>query len=196
MGHQNAITDQNQAVGVVPFYLLLAGRSREDRTMVTLACAVVAYLRSLFLPRHKRVLEAVALRDNGLNLSLCEQHRFPLSDVFRLSFPPSKLCAYRSRAGGAGFTAFHRAPGRRSRAGLAPVSRREKVPPRVQRMRADDLLAAVFPEALACQENIQSDIAISPHPLIREMMKDVLTEALDLEGLERVLGDIAPGGCA
>src|SRR5438874_76801 len=94
--------------------------------MVTLACAVVAYLRSLFLPRHKRVLEAVALRDNGLNLSLGEQHRFPLSDVFRLSFPPSKLCAYRSRAGGAGFTAFHRAPGRRSRAGLAPVSRREK----------------------------------------------------------------------
>src|SRR6266699_2810152 len=105
---------------------------------------LVAYLRSLFLPRHKRVLEAVALRDNGLNLSLGEQHRFPLSDVFRLSFPPSKLCAYRSREGGAGFTAFHRAPGRRSRAGLAPVSRREKVPPRVQRMRADDLLAAVF----------------------------------------------------
>src|SRR2546429_432610 len=105
---QNAITDQNQAVGVVPFYLLLAGRPREDRTMVTLACAVVAYLRSLFLPRHKRVLEAVALRDNGLNLSLGEQHRFPLSDVFRLSFPPSKLCAYRSRAGGACFDCLGR----------------------------------------------------------------------------------------
>src|SRR5437660_10464768 len=140
--------------------------------MVTLACAVVAYLRSLFLPRHKRVLEAVALRDNGLNLSLGEQHRFPLSAVFRLSFPPSKLCAYRSRAGGAGFTAFHRAPGRRSRAGLAPVSRREKVPPRVQRMRADDLVAAVFPQAPGLQENIRADMRISPHLHARQVVKE------------------------
>src|SRR2546429_9253699 len=119
--------------------------------MVTLACAVVAYLRSLFLPRHKRVLEAVALRDNGLNLSLGEQHRFPLSDVFRLSFPPSKLCAYRSRAGGAGFTAFHRAPGRRSRAGLAPVSRRGESPPPGQRLRADDFLGAGLSPGPSCQ---------------------------------------------
>ena len=59
----------------------------------------------------------------------------------------------------------------------------KKVPPQIQRMRADDLLAAVFPEALACQENIDGEIEIPDHPLIREVMKDVLTEAMDIEGL-------------
>jgi hypothetical protein len=61
VGHQNAITDQNQAVGAVPFYLLLAGHP-SIKIEPWLACAVVAYLRSLFLPRHKLALEAVALR--------------------------------------------------------------------------------------------------------------------------------------
>src|SRR5580700_7911040 len=69
----------------------------------------------------------------------------------------------------------------------------KKVPPPIQRMRADDLLAAVFPEAQACQENIEGDITISNHPLIREVMKDVLTEAMDIDGLERVLEGIVEG---
>ena len=60
-------------------------------------------------------------------------------------------------------------------------------------MRAEDLLAAVFPQAIACQENIVGDIAIPDHLLVRETMNDVLDEALDLEGLQRVLGDIAAG---
>jgi ATP-dependent Lhr-like helicase len=60
-------------------------------------------------------------------------------------------------------------------------------------MRADDLLAAVFPEALACPENLEGEIVLSDHPLIRETMKDVLTEALDLEGLQRVLTDMGEG---
>src|SRR5262249_13866145 len=60
-------------------------------------------------------------------------------------------------------------------------------------MRADDLLASVFPEAQACQENIVGEIKIPDHPLISEVMKDVLTEAMDLGGLERVLRDIDEG---
>jgi ATP-dependent helicase Lhr and Lhr-like helicase len=55
------------------------------------------------------------------------------------------------------------------------------------------LLAAVFPEALACPENLEGEIVLSDHPLIRETMKDVLTEALDIEGLQRVLTDMAEG---
>ena len=58
----------------------------------------------------------------------------------------------------------------------------KKVPPQIQRMRAEDLLAAVFPQALACLENIVGDIEIPDHPLVRETMKDVLTEALDSRG--------------
>jgi ATP-dependent Lhr-like helicase len=69
----------------------------------------------------------------------------------------------------------------------------KKVPPQIQRMRSDDLLAAVFPEAVACQENISGDIAIPDHPLARETMKDALTEAMDVEGLKNVLADISSG---
>ena len=69
----------------------------------------------------------------------------------------------------------------------------KKVAAPIQRMRADDLLASVFPEAQACQENIVGEIKIPEHPLIGEVMKDVLTEAMDIEGLERVLRDIDEG---
>ena len=69
----------------------------------------------------------------------------------------------------------------------------KKVPPPIQRMRSDDLLAAVFPEALACQENISGEIVIPHHPLVREAMKDALTEAMDVEGLKDLLSAIASG---
>ena len=69
----------------------------------------------------------------------------------------------------------------------------KKVAPQIQRMRAEDLLGAVFPQALACQENIVGDIAIPDHPLVRETMKDVLTEALDVDGLKRVLSGLVEG---
>jgi ATP-dependent Lhr-like helicase len=60
-------------------------------------------------------------------------------------------------------------------------------------MQADDLLAAVFPDAAACQENIEGDIQLPNHPLVREVMKDVLTEAMDIDGLKEVLSRIADG---
>ena len=60
----------------------------------------------------------------------------------------------------------------------------KKVPPQIQRMRSDDLLASVFPDVAACQENIVGDIQIPDHPLVNEVMKDVLTEAMDLDGLK------------
>jgi ATP-dependent Lhr-like helicase len=60
-------------------------------------------------------------------------------------------------------------------------------------MRSDDLLASVFPDVAACQENIEGDIKIPDHPLVGEVMKDVLTEALDIEGLSEVLRGIEQG---
>ena len=62
----------------------------------------------------------------------------------------------------------------------------KKVPPQIQRMRSDDLLASVFPDVAACQENIVGDIQIPDHPLVKEVMKDVLTEAMDLEGVKEL----------
>ncbi|HVH86297.1 MAG TPA: hypothetical protein VM912_06205, partial [Terriglobales bacterium] len=69
----------------------------------------------------------------------------------------------------------------------------KKVPPQILRIRSDDLLAAVFPDVAACQENIEGDIKIPDHPLVREVMKDVLTEAMDIEGLKHVLRGMADG---
>ena len=69
----------------------------------------------------------------------------------------------------------------------------KKVPPQIQRMMSDDLLAAVFPDVAACQENIVGDIQIPDHPLVRDVMKDVLNEAMDLEGLRHLLHEISAG---
>ena len=69
----------------------------------------------------------------------------------------------------------------------------KRIAPQVQRTRSDDLLASVFPQVAACQENIEGDIQIPDHPLIKEVMKDVLTEAMDLEGLIALLAGIRTG---
>ena len=63
----------------------------------------------------------------------------------------------------------------------------------MQRLQSDDLLASVFPDVAACQENIEGDIQIPNHPLIREVMKDVLTEAMDVDGLLALLERIDRG---
>ena len=69
-----------------------------------------------------------------------------------------------------------------------------KVPPPLQRMRSDDLLAAAFPEQVACQDNAPpGDIEVPDHPLVFETMRDCTTEAMDLDGFKRVLGDIDRG---
>ncbi|MGE5760740.1 MAG: ATP-dependent DNA helicase, partial [Gemmatimonadota bacterium] len=66
-----------------------------------------------------------------------------------------------------------------------------KVPTPLQRMEAEDLSAAVFPDQLACPENLAGDREIPDHPLIRQTIEDCLTEAMDLAGLVRVLEGIA-----
>ena len=69
----------------------------------------------------------------------------------------------------------------------------KKVPAQIQRMRSDDLLASVFPDAAACFENIEGARKIPDHPLVGEVMKDVLTEAMDVEGFKSVLRGMASG---
>jgi ATP-dependent Lhr-like helicase len=67
------------------------------------------------------------------------------------------------------------------------------VPIHILRLQSDDLLASVFPDVAACQENVEGDIKIPDHPLVREVMKDVLTEAMDLDGFLATLDGIADG---
>jgi ATP-dependent helicase Lhr and Lhr-like helicase len=150
-------------------------------------------LRKKFCRSFNFELQAAAT-DNGLNISLAEQHSFPLADVFQFVHPASARAVLEQAAlASPMFTARWRWDAGRALA-LLRFQGGKRVPPNIQRMRADDLLAGVFPEALACQENIEGEIQIPDHPLIREVMKDVLTEAMDIEGFLRVLGDIHGGG--
>ena len=69
----------------------------------------------------------------------------------------------------------------------------KKVPPPIQRMRAEDLLASVFPDQVACAENLTGEIRIPDHPLVNETIENCLYEAMDLEGLKRILEGIEHG---
>ncbi|MFA7248970.1 MAG: DEAD/DEAH box helicase [Dehalococcoidia bacterium] len=69
-----------------------------------------------------------------------------------------------------------------------------RVPPFIQRMRADDLMAAVFPEQIGCQENLDGPLTLPDHPLMRQTMEDCLREAMDVDGLVEVLKRVEAGG--
>jgi ATP-dependent Lhr-like helicase len=149
-------------------------------------------LRKRFCRGFNFELQAAAT-DNGLNIALAEQHSFPLADVFQFlhseTMPPIlEQAALASPI----FQTRWRWDATRSLA-LLRFQNGKKVPPQIQRMRSDDLLASVFPDVAACQENIEGDIKIPDHPLVREVMKDVLTEALDIDGLAAVLRGLEQG---
>ena len=72
-----------------------------------------------------------------------------------------------------------------------------KNPPAIQRMEADDLMAAVFPALAACQENVApGPIEIPDHPLVRQTLEDCLHEAMDIDGLRELVAGIEAGRIA
>jgi ATP-dependent Lhr-like helicase len=149
-------------------------------------------LRKRFCRGFNFELQAAAT-DNGLNVALAEQHSFPLADVFQFLHsetmaPILEQAALVSPI----FGTRWRWDATRALA-LLRFQGGKKVPPQIQRIRSDDLLASVFPDVAACGENIVGDIKIPDHPLIAEVMKDVLTEALDIDGLGDVLRGIEQG---
>ena len=149
-------------------------------------------LRKRFCRGFNFELQAAAT-DNGINISLAEQHSFPLEEVFRFlsehtarnlleqACIPSPLFKNRWRW----------AAGRSLQ--LLRMQKGKRVAPQVQRTRSDDLLASVFPHASACPETMTGDIEIPDHPLVREVMRDTLSEAMDIDALEQLLRDIESG---
>jgi ATP-dependent helicase Lhr and Lhr-like helicase len=149
-------------------------------------------LRKRFCRSFNFELQAAAT-DNGLNIALAEQHSFPLADVFQFLQPETVQPILEQAALASPiFGTRWRWDATRALA-LLRFQGGKKIPPQIQRMRSDDLLASVFPDVAACQENIQGDIQIPDHPLVKEVMKDVLTEAMDLDGLKDVLRGITDG---
>jgi len=149
-------------------------------------------LRKKFCQSFNFELQAAAT-DNGINISLTDKHSFPLPEVFHYLHPNTLRHVLEQTALQAPlFTVRFRWDATRSLA-LLRYSQGKKTPPHLQRMRAEDLLASVFPQAAACQDNIKGDIEIPDHPLVNEVMKDVLTEAMDIDGLSKILQDIISG---
>ena len=149
-------------------------------------------LRKRFCRQFNFELQAAATED-ALLLSLGPQHSFPLADVFRYLHPATTREVL--------VQAFLDAPVFPTRwrwnttISLAVPRNRngKKMPPQLQRMQADDLMAAVFPEAAACLENIPGDREIPDHPLVSQTVRDCLEEAMDHPGLVRVLERIHRG---
>ncbi len=134
-----------------------------------------------------------AATDDGLNIALAEQHSFPLSDVFHyLQVETVQEILEQAALASPIFATRWRWDANRALA-LLRFQGGKKVPPYIQRIRSDDLLASVFPDVSACQENIAGDIQIPDHPLVQEVMKDVLTEAMDIDGLRQTLEGIRDG---
>jgi len=149
-------------------------------------------LRKRFCRSFNFELQAAAT-DNGLNIALAEQHSFPLADVFQfLQAETVQPILEQAALPSPIFKTRWRWDASRALA-LLRFQNGKKVPPQIQRIRSDDLLASVFPDVAACQENIEGDIQIPDHPLVHEVMKDVLHEAMDIDGLRRLLSGMADG---
>jgi ATP-dependent Lhr-like helicase len=150
-------------------------------------------LRKRFCRSFNLELQAAAT-DNGIVISLGEQHAFPLDSVFGFLKEPSvEEVLIQAMLPSPMFTARWRWDAQRFLA-LLRFRGGRKVPANIQRMRADDLLAAVFPDQAACPENLGGEaVRIPDHPLVNEVISDCLHEAMDIEGLKAVLRGMREG---
>lgn len=153
-------------------------------------------LRKRFCRSFDFELQAVAT-DDGVLFSLGPQHSFPLEAIFEMVDPESldeilTQAALQAPLFGTRFrwNATRALAVLRTRAG-------KKVPPFKMRMASDDLLAAVFPEQVGCQDN-HGGAPLDPpdHPLVNETLRDCLTEWMDLPGLAGVLRKLRAGEIA
>jgi ATP-dependent helicase Lhr and Lhr-like helicase len=149
-------------------------------------------LRKRFCRKFNFELQAAATEDN-IVLSLTSAHSFELSEVARYLHSASvrevliqamldaPMFITRWRWVAAVALALPRFRGGR------------KVPPQLARMDAEDLIGATFPDQIACAENLVGEREIPDHPLVRQTIADCLTEAMDIDGLERLLARIEAG---
>jgi len=151
-------------------------------------------LRKRFCVTFDFELQAAAT-DDGIVISLGETHSFPLESVFSflnsktvedvvvqaMLVPPSPFFTNRWRWNASRALALLRHSGGK------------RVPMPIQRIRAEELLGAVFPEQVQCQENRDGPLEPPDHPLVTETVRNCLSEAMDVEGLKEVLRGIEEG---
>src|SRR5216117_2113443 len=149
-------------------------------------------LRKRFCRSFNFELQAAATED-AIILSLGPQHSFPLEDVFQYLKPATaEHLLGQAMLDAPVFGTRWRWNATRALAVLRFRGGR-KVPTPLQRMEAEDLVAAVFPDQLACPENLVGDREIPDHPLVNQTIADCLLEAMDFPGLKRVLEGMEAG---
>jgi len=149
-------------------------------------------LRKRFCRKFNFELQAAAT-ENAIILSLGATHSFPLEEVFDYLSPKTvRTVLTQALLDAPMFGARWRWNASRA---LAIPRRRggKKVPPQIQRSLSEDLVALIFPDQLACLENIAGDREIPDHPLVNQTIHDCLYEAMDIEELEKLLAKIKSG---
>jgi ATP-dependent helicase Lhr and Lhr-like helicase len=149
-------------------------------------------LRKRFCRKFNFELQAAATEDN-IVISLTEAHSFPLDEVVHYLHSASvRTVLTQALLDSPMFTTRWRWV-----VGVALALPRfrggRKVPPQLARMGAEDLIGAVFPDQIACAENLPGEREIPDHPLVQQAIGDSLTDAMDVEGLERLLRGIEAG---
>ncbi|MGB1885271.1 MAG: DNA glycosylase AlkZ-like family protein, partial [Gammaproteobacteria bacterium] len=149
-------------------------------------------LRKRFCRTFNFELQAAAIED-AIVISLGEIHSFPLEDVWRFlnsssvrdvliqALLDAPMFAVRWRWVAACALALQR------------FKNGKKNPPRLMRMQAEDLVASVFPDQLACAENLSGRREVPDHPLVNQTIQDCLNEAMDINGLEDLIKQIEAG---
>src|SRR6516165_6891163 len=149
-------------------------------------------LRKRFCRSFNFELQAAAT-DDAIVISLGTQHSFPLDEVFRYLNPGTvRDLLVQALLDAPMFTIRWRWNATRSLA-VPRFRGGAKIAAPLQRMESENLLAAVFPDQLACLEHIVGDREIPDHPLVKQTIDDCLTDAMDVDGLEEVLCRIEGG---
>ncbi|HTL47193.1 MAG TPA: DEAD/DEAH box helicase [Verrucomicrobiae bacterium] len=149
-------------------------------------------LRKKFCRKFNFELQAAA-GENSIILSLSSSHSFPLDEVFHYLHSKT-VCdtVIQAMLDSPIFEIRWRWNATRS---LAILRNRggKRVPPQIQRMQAEDLIAQVFPDQIACAENLPREIEVPEHPLVRQVVHDCLNEAMEITALEDLLRKIEGG---
>jgi len=149
-------------------------------------------LRKRFCRSFNFELQAAAT-DDAIVISLGTQHSFPLEEVFRyLNSKTVRDLLVQALLDAPMFAIRWRWNATRSLA-VPRFRGGAKIAAPLQRMESENLLAAVFPDQLACLEHIVGDREIPDHPLVKQTIDDCLSEAMDIDGLEEVLRKIEQG---
>ncbi len=149
-------------------------------------------LRKRFCRKFNFELQAAATEDNII-LSLGATHSFPIDEVYNYLNPKTvRDVLIQALLDAPMFEIRWRWNASRA---LAILRRQgsKKVPPQIQRSQSEDLIALVFPDQLACLENIVGEREVPDHPLVHQTIDDCLYEAMDIDELEGMLKEIKAG---